>query len=1253
MADIIVPIVLKNLIKVVKYEANLLSGVEGQVSLLERDLQFMNAFLETSAGKRDEHHLVQELVDQIRDVALKSEDVIDTYMARIIKQRRTNLMLKLFHCIGHSSGLHHVADEISRIDDEIKKIYENKSTFGIDGSCSNVDEMAEQELHRRRRNVEEDDVVGFANDTTTLVKLLTDQGNMDLEVVSIIGMGGLGKTTLARKIYNNTLVKDRFKDCCAWVDVSQGSQTKSVLLDILNCFMTVSDETSQKPVEELKDELGKCLKEKRYFVVLDDIWDTQVWEELGTFKQEGLSRTRMSLQFGNRWKRTCRKLGKFEKLPSSIFKLGHLETIHLDSKVYNQLPKGIWMMKRLRHLHVSKFTKLPDLPSSMGSPFSNLQVLSGLLVQRNTALVIAKCPNIRKLRLMLVYNNNEEPRLRETEMENAMKNIGKLEYLESFKFESVYKGSHEKIRISLGLEPLLPSKLLTKISLTYPSFGLDHFKVLAKHPSICVLKITSWDDYEQDVAAYDINVVREEIWCITTLQLVEVSNISYDLKNMLEQLQENSRCKISVKCWGKGKSEMVDGTVGFLAENFTRLLTDEVKLLRGVERQVRSLQNELKIINIFLKISEEKRIKSDILKEVVNQIRDAAHEADDVIDMYIVEVIKQRRRNFIGRFVHSFDHAKMLHHVASNITNIKNIIREIYNNRYMYGIEEEAETSGEAEQAYQLLERRRRYVEEDDVVGYVDDTETLVKKLIEEQIYEMPDEELKRTLCENLKGKRYLLVMDDIWKTQVWDEIKDSFPNELTGSRILITSRIKEVAMYASKNDPHFLRLLNENESWELFCKKVFRGESCPSNLEELGKQIVRCCKGLPLSIIVLGGILALKEKSYFTWSKWLCRDNLIQDKTQCAQQKFLVVHSNPKHSLTNKPRRVSILCETSQFLSLDHWDPSCARSLLLFNSQLNFDTNHWRWIYKGFKLIRALYLKKLVSSIPKQLGKLIHLRYLMIDGDKYDRLNAIPASICKLPFLQTIDIKFCVINWLPKDIWRMKQLRHLKISKGIRLPVPRITMYESTLSNLQVLSRLVVTSQTVSLVTKCRFPNVRKLHLGHADNNLSEDKQKALLASLEKLQSLETLKISGFRIVQPHFDIFPSSPTKISIDQCYLDRDHMRMLGRLTNLRVLKITMAGPMSISCISGEFPQLEVFQMVHVDIPVWAMESGSMPNLQRLVIKGCKDLRYLPQELCCITTLRLVEVSQVSAELITSIRKLNLNTACKLLITTTSI
>ncbi|KAH7513304.1 hypothetical protein FEM48_Zijuj12G0185900 [Ziziphus jujuba var. spinosa] len=60
MADIIVPIVLENLIKLVKDEANLLSGVESQVSLLERSLKFMNVFLKDSAGKRNEHHMEDE-----------------------------------------------------------------------------------------------------------------------------------------------------------------------------------------------------------------------------------------------------------------------------------------------------------------------------------------------------------------------------------------------------------------------------------------------------------------------------------------------------------------------------------------------------------------------------------------------------------------------------------------------------------------------------------------------------------------------------------------------------------------------------------------------------------------------------------------------------------------------------------------------------------------------------------------------------------------------------------------------------------------------------------------------------------------------------------------------------------------------------------------------------------------------------------------------------------------------------------------
>ncbi|KAL2959377.1 hypothetical protein AAZX31_18G263700 [Glycine max] len=132
----------------------------------------------------------------------------------------------------------------------------------------------------------------------------------------------------------------------------------------------------------------------------------------------------------------------------------------------------------------------------------------------------------------------------------------------------------------------------------------------------------------------------------------------------------------------------------------------------------------------------------------------------------------------------------------------------------------------------------------------------------------LSEEELKKKVAEWLKGKKYLVVLDDIWETQIWDKVKGALPDDHTGSRILITSRIKEVAYYAGTALPYYLRILNEDESWELFTKKIFRGEECPSDLEPLGRSIVKTCGGLPLAIVVLAGLVAKKEKSQREWSR-------------------------------------------------------------------------------------------------------------------------------------------------------------------------------------------------------------------------------------------------------------------------------------------------------------------------------------------------------------------------------------------------
>ncbi|PWA92048.1 Disease resistance protein [Artemisia annua] len=136
------------------------------------------------------------------------------------------------------------------------------------------------------------------------------------------------------------------------------------------------------------------------------------------------------------------------------------------------------------------------------------------------------------------------------------------------------------------------------------------------------------------------------------------------------------------------------------------------------------------------------------------------------------------------------------------------------------------------------------------------------------------DFKLREMLHKSLKGQRYLIVIDDIWSKEAWDNLKVLFPDDDTSSRILLTSRLNEVGLHA-KSKPnglvHFLSYLTEKQSWELLCKKVFHGEECPEGLIKHGMQIANKCQGLPLSVVVIAGLLAKEPENIDLWKKISC----------------------------------------------------------------------------------------------------------------------------------------------------------------------------------------------------------------------------------------------------------------------------------------------------------------------------------------------------------------------------------------------
>ncbi|CAI9113151.1 OLC1v1013699C1 [Oldenlandia corymbosa var. corymbosa] len=129
------------------------------------------------------------------------------------------------------------------------------------------------------------------------------------------------------------------------------------------------------------------------------------------------------------------------------------------------------------------------------------------------------------------------------------------------------------------------------------------------------------------------------------------------------------------------------------------------------------------------------------------------------------------------------------------------------------------------------------------------------------------EDDLSLKLYQQLKGKRYLIILDDIWDTAAWHSLSSSFPNDVNGSRILLTSRHHNVAMEIKPDrEPHHLRFLHNNESWELMQKTKGLKEGCSPEQLECMKEIVHDCSGLPLMILIVAGILSHMEPN--TWDE-------------------------------------------------------------------------------------------------------------------------------------------------------------------------------------------------------------------------------------------------------------------------------------------------------------------------------------------------------------------------------------------------
>ncbi|KAM0850337.1 hypothetical protein ACQ4PT_053179 [Festuca glaucescens] len=286
MAESTVRTVVGSVGNLVVHETRFLCGVTVEVEFLKDELMRLQAYLKDADEKwRSGNARVAILVSQVRNAAYEAQNIIE---AADYMEKRNKLDKGFMSAISSyarlpsdMATLHKIGAGIQRVRRKLNEIFQSAEHLKID-MCNThvvVNEFP-QDSGLTHQHCEDDVVmVGFQDEHREIVDQLVDGENM-LSVISIVAMGGAGKTTLARKICTSSRVRQNF-DIVAWVTLSQTFKGIDLLKDIMKQITSNTyDSIDQMQEYEVGKKINDFLLQKRYLVVLDDVWKEDAWYQL-------------------------------------------------------------------------------------------------------------------------------------------------------------------------------------------------------------------------------------------------------------------------------------------------------------------------------------------------------------------------------------------------------------------------------------------------------------------------------------------------------------------------------------------------------------------------------------------------------------------------------------------------------------------------------------------------------------------------------------------------------------------------------------------------------------------------------------------------------------------------------------------------------------------------------------------------------------------------------------------------------------
>ncbi|KAF8017613.1 hypothetical protein BT93_H2719 [Corymbia citriodora subsp. variegata] len=282
MAESAVSFLVEKLATFVEKEAKLLKGVCGKIEFIRFELESMKAFLKSAESSQEDAPELKVWVKQVREVAHDTEDILDEFILKLARDHGHGFM-RYFHKIKSSmqnlKARHHISSNIDEIKSRVESIAERRQRYNFTEQSASASTRGTSwyDLREDALLVEEGDLVGIDEPREEIIKWLVD-GEPGLKVLSISGMGGLGKTTLAKRVYDNQQVKANFQSH-AWINISQSPKIENILRDMIVQLHKEIEQPAPQGIEsadriKLNQIVKDFLQQKRYVVVLDDVWDS-------------------------------------------------------------------------------------------------------------------------------------------------------------------------------------------------------------------------------------------------------------------------------------------------------------------------------------------------------------------------------------------------------------------------------------------------------------------------------------------------------------------------------------------------------------------------------------------------------------------------------------------------------------------------------------------------------------------------------------------------------------------------------------------------------------------------------------------------------------------------------------------------------------------------------------------------------------------------------------------------------------------